>query len=193
MSDGYSFELPKRDNCRFPSFTLEFLRMLKFKIEVDEDNKLIIEKPDRPTSDDIVYCLQQCRRQLVQILVDERRFSRKQFHGGPIDGQKHNGVNGEVHVAKVSRAKWAAYFITEERGEFAGYATSERKAKILARQKQPEDDRQRYLKSLERSIATYREYLNHPETEDEFERRQNSVRAIERMGQELLDIRGKQN
>lgn len=61
--------------------------------------------------------------------------------GGPQSGKPHGRIYGDVMTFHLERGKWAAYYVLADgRAPFAGYATSRRKARLLALRKMPPMD-----------------------------------------------------
>jgi hypothetical protein len=116
--------------------TLEFLTLLGFNISIDFDENLRIEPPRDCSATKIAELLAaEFAAPLAQQVVWRAQRERKQYLGGPFNGQQHGESNGFTPclAARVRRGHWAAYFLVDDgRAFFMGLATSERKAKLLA-------------------------------------------------------------
>ena len=82
--------------------------------------------------------LRKCSRSLVQEISDDARRHRRQYVGGPANGQRFTLMQATRNwlAVRIKRGKWAAYYCPspydDGRAWFVGEAASERKARQLA-------------------------------------------------------------
>lgn len=116
--------------------TLYFVRRLGFELGLDLDGELEIAAPAAVDPEAMTGLLRECAKSLAHELKDDARRSRKQFVGGPCNGQRYGFTCSPWVAKRLRRGKWAAYFIPDEyddcRAFYVGEATSEGKARKLA-------------------------------------------------------------
>ena len=64
----------------------------------------------------------------------QRTGIKLEFAGGPFDGGKHNGCYRQIFTSRIQKGRWVAYVVCSDgRAEFTGWATSNAKARLTAR------------------------------------------------------------
>lgn len=114
---------------------VDFLRDLDFEIGLDFDGQVIIEYPESLNPKDVANELSKYSDSIRKELTARATMQRRQFVGGPLNGNRHGHFawcGNTVIAVRICRAKWACYEITDHadgRAWFRGFATSEAKAK----------------------------------------------------------------
>ncbi len=132
-------------NPQYVPRVLEFLRRhfgVRLWLDDPEGQEVGVETRDI-RADELREVLLQYADAIRTELHFEQRKRLNIYVGGPLNGQpRRYGFcqRGQVIAVHISRAKWAAYVIGEDRlrAFFRGYATSSRKARLLKLQKEPE-------------------------------------------------------
>lgn len=122
--------------------TRHLVEALGFKLELDLDSDLLISPPPTINVEDVTRLLIACSNALAYEIDSDAKRQRRQFVGGPFNGQKHRSLGWAHWLAKrVKRGKWAAYYMPDPdfdgRAFYVGEAPSERKARALAYDRGP--------------------------------------------------------
>lgn len=125
---------------RLPTL-VQFLQRLGFEIGEDFDGQWNFHCPQHltMTPGEIGRAMMPYADQVVSEIRGRMAWERRQFVGGPFNGQQYGG-SPWMHrfVLKVARAKWAVYVVKDrhnrmdQRAFFVGLATSESKGRRLA-------------------------------------------------------------
>lgn len=122
--------------------TVHFVRELGFTLSLDLDGGLIVKYPPTVSVEAMNELLEKCAPHLAHQIKVEANRERRQFVGGPLNGQRHGEYGGwQRHIVwHLGRGRWAAYYMcVRSPGEFddgrafyVGEATSQAKARKLA-------------------------------------------------------------
>lgn len=139
----YQFPIPRLtiqpDPHRHLRNTFELVRQLGWKLGLDLDGVLTIEPPPSVSVEAITDLLSKAERVLVEEVKADAQRQRAQYVGGPMNGQQHGFYgHGKPLPVRIKRGQWAAYYLhkwDDRRAFFVGMATSEAKARQLAKRK----------------------------------------------------------
>lgn len=124
----------KNGDCILPG-TLDTLRLLGWSFHLDENDDLVITHPPKAISNERwVDVLMQCRKRVKQDVIFKANRERRQFVGGPLNGQRHqeDGYCKAGIAKSLGRADWVAYRLEKDgRAFYLGKATSKKKANQL--------------------------------------------------------------
>jgi len=138
--------------CTLPD-TMKLLELLGWTFELDEDDQLVITTSSLHVSvariNDI---LQQCRKRVIQEVKFKAARERRQFLGGPLNGQMHtvNGWCSPGIARNLSRGRWVAYRLEHDgRAFYLGEATNKKKANQLIYKSLPKNSVHRAPEPIE--------------------------------------------
>lgn len=118
------------------AYTRHFVERLGFKLGLDFDNALIIEHPNAVPIEAVIELLTKCQASLIAEIKCDAARERRQYVGGPVNGQKIGLSHSHWLTVHVGRGRWAAYYsplpYRDGRAFYVGEATNQRKARLLA-------------------------------------------------------------
>src|SRR5438105_983972 len=121
------------------AYTRHFVERLGFTLGLDVDNALIIEHPETVRVDEMIGLLTECQRSLIADIQSDAARDRRQYVGGPANGQKLPLSGSHYRTVHVGRGRWAAYYCPEPysdgRAFYVGEASNHRKARLMAFEK----------------------------------------------------------
>ena len=103
-----------------------FFTSLGWRFSLDDEETVVVEFSEDMTTDDIALALAQgCHDPLVEVIKEEARLARKQFVGGPHNGESHRGSIGQRIGIREHRGCYAVYEVSEDgRAFFQGWAST---------------------------------------------------------------------
>lgn len=106
---------------------VRFLRQLGWEFSLDDEETVSVGIPAEQTIDDIGEALaMDCCDAVIHAIESEARRARRQFVGGPLNGERHPGKPGDMFVEfPCVDASGSVYVVSEDgRAFFQGYAES---------------------------------------------------------------------